>query len=352
MTAIVGTDLSALARALDGDVIGRDAVAAPGPGHSRRDRSLIIKIDPAAPDGFIAHSHAGDPWNLCKDFVRERLGWRHWEPGDGQNRSVDPSRIREFDRSVVKIEAECRERTKDDFPRMHRAQEIWDQGVDPRRTLAEKYLSSRALILSDDVANTVLRFLLRCPWHNEDTGRTDRVPALLAAFRSLDGDEITAIHRIRVDQPDRWPKADRRMLGVVHRAAIKLDPIGSTVAIGEGVETCLAARQMGHRPAWALGSVGMIAKFPVIEDVQMLRILGETGEASAKAVRLCGNRWAATGRRVQIVMPTTGSDLNDEWRRWRPENEGHRFHPGRGMRRASAQVHRRRAARHSIQRQR
>ena len=52
-------DPRAVARALGGSVSGRNVVA-PGPGHSRTDRSLSIKIDPAAPDGFIVHSFAGD----------------------------------------------------------------------------------------------------------------------------------------------------------------------------------------------------------------------------------------------------------------------------------------------------
>jgi hypothetical protein len=35
------------------------------------------------------------------------------------------------------------------------------------------------------------------------------------------------------------------MRGVVHRAAIKLDPLGKQLAIGEGLETAMAARQLG-----------------------------------------------------------------------------------------------------------
>src|SRR5207247_5558859 len=74
----------------------------------------------------------------------------------------------------------------------------------------------------------------------------------------------------------------------------------------------LAARRLGHAPAWALGSVGGISRFPLIEGVTRLRILGEAGEASARAVELCGQRWHAAGRKVQVVMPDTGSDLNDQ----------------------------------------
>jgi hypothetical protein len=29
--------------------------------------------------------------------------------------------------------------------------------------------------------------------------------------------------------------------------------------VGEGVETCMAAETLGHKPAWALGSIGAIS---------------------------------------------------------------------------------------------
>jgi putative DNA primase/helicase len=140
----------------------------------------------------------------------------------------------------------------------------------------------------------------------------ERLPCLIAAFSSIDDDIITAIHRIRLDQPERWPKTDRRMLGIVHRAAIKIDTLdGDTLAIGEGVETCMAARELGFKPAWALGSVGAISFFPLIDGVRRVVILGETGEASASAIKFCGKRWRRADRRVRVVMPTVGSDLND-----------------------------------------
>jgi hypothetical protein len=156
-----------------------------------------------------------------------------------------------------------------------------------------------------------LRFHPACPWRNEDTAATVGVPALIAAFRSIDDDQITAIQRVALT--DAGAKIGRRMLGVVHRAAVKLDPVSDTLHVGEGVETCLAARQLGHAPAWALGSVGMIAKFPLIDGITRLRVLGETGAASAEAIKLVGGRWHRAGRQIQIVMPDAGySDLNDE----------------------------------------
>jgi hypothetical protein len=304
-------DIRAAARALGGDVIGRDAVAAPGPGHSPRDRSLTVKFAAHAPDGFLARSHCGDDWRDCRDHVRAQLGLPAWQPGDGRDRRVPPSQVKEFDRSATDAEGERRERSAEDLIRINRAREIWDGGVCPRATLAELYLRSRAITLAEDVDDAVLRFHESCPWREQNTGGTVFVPALLAAFRSIDDDKITAIQRVALTPEGR--KLGRRMLGVVHRAAVKLDPVGDTLHGGEGVETCLAARILGHAPTWALGSVGMIAQFPLVDGVACLRILGENDSASASASKLCGNRWQAAGRKVQIVTPDAGcGDLNDE----------------------------------------
>src|SRR5262245_27791020 len=59
--------------ALGGEVRGSQ-VHAPGPGHSKEDRSLTVKLDPNAPDGFIVHSFAGDDPLTCKDYVRSKVG--------------------------------------------------------------------------------------------------------------------------------------------------------------------------------------------------------------------------------------------------------------------------------------
>jgi hypothetical protein len=298
--------LREIARALGGEVSGQH-VLCPGPGHrSPRDRSLQVTLSST---GFLVHSFAGDDWKICRDHVQSRLGLPPWEPGNDHR--IRPSRVKEFDRAAIDHEAKYRSRTEDDLVRIKRAVEIWDAAGDPRGTLAEKYLQARRLELDEELAGNVLRFHARCPWRNEGTGRTDFIPALIAAFRSIDDDTITAIHRIALNSD--CTKLGRRMLGVVHRAAVKLDhEINTEIAIGEGVETCMAARQLGIRPCWALGSTGNILGFPVIGNITQLTILGETGKASQDAIRFCAPRWRKAGRQVRIIMPEIGSDLNDE----------------------------------------
>src|SRR6185437_16527194 len=64
-----------IARALGGDIIGRNRVLVPGPGHSKHDRSLLIKIDPAAPNGFqVTTFSSKDDWRDCRDYVAAALG--------------------------------------------------------------------------------------------------------------------------------------------------------------------------------------------------------------------------------------------------------------------------------------
>ena len=90
-----------IARALGGEVVGRNILLCPGPGHSPRDRSLQVTLDARAPDGVLVHSFAGDHWQDCRDYVRERLGLPPWKPGDEQERRIHPARIREWDGRTV-----------------------------------------------------------------------------------------------------------------------------------------------------------------------------------------------------------------------------------------------------------
>jgi hypothetical protein len=60
-----------IALALGGDVVSVNRVAAPGPGHSPKDRSLSILITRS---DLIVYSFAGDDWRVCKEYVRSRIG--------------------------------------------------------------------------------------------------------------------------------------------------------------------------------------------------------------------------------------------------------------------------------------
>ena len=274
-------NMRALARTLGGEPCGRNRVLCPGPGHSKADRSLSVIFNGGA--GPVVHSFAGDDWRLCKNHVRALLGGAAY---------------------VWSTPQQC-ERDRDD-ERTAIARTLWSQGIDPRGTPAEEYLRSRGLTLTD-AARKALRF------HPHPKYPAGWGPTLLAAFQDIETDELTGIHRIRVDQPRLWPRTRRKMLGPVAGSAVKLaDVPDGVLAVGEGIETCMAANALGFGPAWALGSAGAIATLPVLEDIRKLILLGENDDASRKATDDCAERWVRAGREVELVEPEVGTDLNDE----------------------------------------
>jgi hypothetical protein len=278
-------NLRALAAALGGDVTGGQ-VLAPGPGHSASDRSMAVRLSPDARDGFTVHSHAGDDWRLCRDYVSERLGHRM-----GWRREMPPAPA-------------ARGRLD------HRWRELWDESRNPRGTLVEKYLANRGLELPADIAGEVLRFHPACPF-----GPDQRHPCMVALYRNIVTDEPVAIHRTALTADGR--KIDRKMFGPVAGSAIKLDAddaVTMGLVIGEGIETCLAARQIGFRPVWALGSAGAIAGFPVLSGIEALSLLEERDEANRRATEACAARWFDEGHEVILVAPKTGKDINDALR--------------------------------------
>jgi hypothetical protein len=68
----VNISLKSIAHILGGEFRGNQ-VLAPGPGHSREDRSLSITISNSG-DDIVVHSFAHDDPIECKDYVREKCG--------------------------------------------------------------------------------------------------------------------------------------------------------------------------------------------------------------------------------------------------------------------------------------
>ena len=136
---------------------------------------------------------------------------------------------------------------------------------------------------------------------------------MLALFRNIETDEPQAVSRTFISYDGR--KLGRKFLGKVGGAAIKLDgDVSDRLAIGEGIETCMAARQMGSKPVWALGSCGAIASFPVLPGIKTLSILRERDEngANDRASAVCAARWRHAGREVIDEWPAHGNDMADE----------------------------------------
>jgi putative DNA primase/helicase len=285
--SVAPTSAADLARHLGGKKSGARSWSCRCPAHDDSNPSLSIS---EGDDGkVLIHCHAGCSQDAVLDALRSRgLSWRNGETVTPELRRI----VRQWRGSEPDTAA--------------LAKRLWAEGVDPAGTVAEEYLAARRLITAPELRVFALKFRPACTWEG------DTVPALIAAFRSISDNSVTGIHRIRLDQPERWPKAERKMLGGIAGSAVKLDPAGERLTIGEGVETCLAARQFGLRPVWALGSAGAIEKFRPVLGVNHLFILGENDDSgrNREAAEACRATWK--DYRVTIIKPrSTAKDLND-----------------------------------------
>jgi hypothetical protein len=299
-------DIRAMARLHEGEAVSGRQLLCPGPGHSKRDRSLSVWLTSDASEGFLCHSFTGDDWRLCRDHVRNRVGLDSTRFSRQPPIQADP---------LLKGLTAQPEPAPFSAERRNRAIAVWRESGNSRGTPVETYLRARGLNLPDELAAGVLRFNPRTPWREHQIGGVVQVvPAMIGALRDIHTDAIVGVHRTRLS--DAGQKLGRRMQGGAAGAAVKLDPdeaVTYGLVIGEGIETVMAARQIGFRPAWALGSAGAIGAFPVLNGIDGLTILAETGDggANARAIEACGNRWADAGREVVVVDPKIGADIND-----------------------------------------
>jgi hypothetical protein len=281
-------DALTLATALMGEIAGRDQVLCPGPGHSPHDRSLSIRLDPGARDGFLVHSFASDDWRECRDYVRRALGFPRPEPASRISASRRPGKTTTAD-----------------------ALALWERSTNAHDTVIQTYLNSRHLKLP--AGDAVIR-------HRARIGHGEPDAIMVSLMRDVLTDRPVAAHRTFVEHTGR--KLWRKIMGPCGGAAIKLEPATDTLVAAEGLETALAAIAAGMTPVWAMGSAGAIGTLPVLPKVISLTILSEVdGGASLDAVAACANRWRGTGKKMFVVRPTIGKDFADVWAhadlRWR-----------------------------------
>lgn len=134
-------DAKSLAAALGGEVVGSNQVRAPGPGHSKKDRSLSVKIEPDAPHGLLIYSFANDDFRTCLSHVHFALGIS----GDAKSFISVPENAT---RNNSSTDAALR---------------LWNEATDARSTPVDKYFQLRGQILRDE-AYSAIRFHPKCPF--------------------------------------------------------------------------------------------------------------------------------------------------------------------------------------------
>ena len=271
-------DAATVARALGGTVVGRNAILAPGPGHSLRDRSLSVKIDPNAPDGFRSYSFSGDDWRICRDYVRHALGIA--APSQPPSPNLRPPLPRRDDRSE----------------RIAFALRLWRESVPLHGTLGMDYftLHRRLAIGELDDLSHVLR------WHNQHR-------CIVALMTNSKSAEPCGIHRTFLNADG--TKRERKMFG--RGGVVRLSPNDVvTVALGltEGIEDGLAVLLSGWRPIWAATSAGAIERFPTLSGIEALTVFADADVAGMKAAAACVAHWRKAGCDAVITLASGGGN--------------------------------------------
>lgn len=144
-------------------------------------------------------------------------------------------------------------------------------------------------------------------------------PAMIARILSPSG-ALVGLHRtyLTIDGK-KAPVTSPRKLTVAFPmatkgAAIKLQPVGITLGVAEGMETALACHIATGLPIWSTISAGGLASLVVPDIVQELIVFADNDRSGTgeKAARTLARRMLAEGRKVKIIKPQiVGTDWAD-----------------------------------------
>lgn len=268
-------------------------------------RKGSFKLNVAGDKAGLWYDHENEIGGDIIDFLKQQRGCSTGEAIDEALTCLGP--FAPWSSSTAPKTSQPAEPEEDDAARINRAMRIWSEVQPVRGTLAEQYLLGRGIQVPDEALD-VLGFHWHCP-----IGEHRRVPALVALIEDIITGEPIAIHR-RELRPNATKAGSWMALGPKSGGAIRLSPYCGDLAIGEGVETCLAGMQLGSGPTWSVIDAGGMAAFPVLDHVGRLTIMvdNDVGETGQRAAAACRDRWAAAGKAVCWAMPEEpGQDFND-----------------------------------------
>jgi hypothetical protein len=282
---------ASIARALGGRKRG-SAWTARCPAHDDRDPSLSISISKEGKT--LIHCHAG----CSQDHVIEALTELGvWDFGN-ENQNQHPRPVNDQFRTY-------------DAKRRALALQIWKSTVPANGTLAEKYLTGRAITLP-------LPNRLRFHTALAHTPSGTSAPAMVALVTDVD-DKPLAVHRTYLNRDGSGKTAvnpPRMTLGACRSGGVRLGRIrrDQWLAVAEGIETTLSVMQACSLSGVAALSADGLRNLVLPPRANLILLCADhdengTGQSAAYAAR---NRLRAEGRRVRVIVPPDrGSDFND-----------------------------------------
>lgn len=281
---------------LGGDLYsGGTRACVPGPGHSKRDRSLSLRLMPSG--RLVWHSFVpADPDEVCKHLGLDG------RPEGKMSASEALQAQREY--ALEQRAANAR--------RIAFCREIWRSTQSAEGSPVETYLRDVRAIRAP--IPPVLRYGLAVPVGYRSTA--PRLPAMVALAQRPDG--LPAGLHITFIRPDGSEKAalpnPRRMFWSLEGGGIRLSHTprpGASLAVAEGVETALSFRDRTGEPTWAAGSAVGLSQF--IPPTRLSRLIvaadaddGGAGLVAARELAARARRWCD----VTLAPAPAGKDWN------------------------------------------
>jgi len=289
--------LSQIVRAKGGDLYaGGCRASIPGPGHSRRDRSASLLLNP---DGrVVVYSFgASSVADILADLLNSGLI-------DRQHRITG---------SISSLTATCR---PIDRARQERALQLWREGSDLPGTSSEAYLARHRAILRPSAGIDNLRHYPAFPVAVYAPRCSLTRPSLMCRIESPYGD-LTAIEVTYLDgnaRRDRSLRISRKTVGCVPRGAfVRLDPLQPEIVAAEGVMTALSAGERFSLPAFALLGSRNLRAFVPPTGVRKITIAADRGAEGEESARELRRRLADLGLDVSIALPRQPFDDFNRW---------------------------------------
>src|SRR5208337_1127465 len=288
-----------IVRHLGGEWRGRYGLA-PGPGHSKQDRSLKIWPHATDADDVVVYSFADD------DVLELKRDWR--AAGLLPDRPSKASPCTPAPAKIAHKAEHAADEADDAAKRREMALWLWDQRRPARGTVVQKYLRSRKIDI-DPLPPTIGYLPARRPKYPWPTMITAfGLPDELEPGRyDLPRDRIRAVHLTRLN-PDGSGKApipkdeQRRIRGTPKGSPLALIPPndGLGLLIGEGIETVIHGHLDTGLGAWAAGSAAFL---PFLADavpsfIEVVTIAREKDEAGRRGANELGRRLEAHGIEV------------------------------------------------------
>jgi len=295
-------DLREIVARLGGELSagGRQA-SVPGPGHSKRDRSLSLKV---SDDGtrVVFFSHAGDDFRACKAHLG-LADAREFRPS--RSEIAEAQRIRQAE--ARKLEAE----------KIAFCADVWGSTVDLRDTPGSLYLWNRGLVLDCQDIRFHPAVPRKAPWSimQGDPPPPAPAPAIVCLARS-GGGESRGLHATYVTDDGRkaFGSSSRLMFGPMRSAAVRTAPVAAdgTLAVAEGLETSGSFSVLRSVPTWPVFSTAGLRGFEIPPGVRRLLIAADNDEngAGLEAAEALAER-ARSRCDVEIHMPDQIGDWNN-----------------------------------------